>query len=236
MHYSVAAAAVLAGMAGVALGAPVVEAYAGAVAGQTNFGPKCTTYGVQEPIPKAFFGGVSTPLGGLAACGYGGGISDVTAGGGMVSTSQSVTRNWDLSGFSGDGASSAQSGMLASSASGRMTGPTSSTYLHNAGGFSRFLEPAKFTTAGIADGMSGFLELLFTVEGRSEHGFNPPYTSEIISSLFLRIRPGDQPRAVFYLKLSNGSSSLTTEPVVDNITRSAGKASYMYSPGRMQGG
>lgn len=169
--------------------APEVQAYAGAVGGLAQGNPSvpfaCATSG--PTIGDGWFAGIHLPTEGFAGCNLAGGIDDKHAANGTLVSSQTVTSGVGSGGtFTGRADAVASYGKLGVSASGTMTGSTSSFMYHEAAGFARFQDTWTLTAPGIATGTAGTINLGFLVEGAMSSSPHAPSTQQVDLQLGMR--------------------------------------------------
>jgi hypothetical protein len=151
-----------------------LDAYAGVVGGAGNgsIPQGCTTFGRPAELAGFTFAGPSIPLGGLAACGYSGGVSHVSAASGPLTNSKSlapvILGNPGYAGyFDGSANSIANYGKLGASAHANIAGgvPGSSVALYESTGAAQFSDTLTASSPLVANASNGFVRYKFSVDG-----------------------------------------------------------------------
>jgi hypothetical protein len=147
-----------------------LDAYADVVGGAGN---GCSTFGPAPELSGFFtFTGQTLPLGGVASCGYSGGMSHVTAASGPLTNSKSVgpviLGNPGFSGsFDGMANAVANYGKLGASAHANISGglPGSQLALFESIGAAKFSDTLTASSPLVANASVGYVRYQFTVDG-----------------------------------------------------------------------
>ena len=152
----------------------VLNAYAGVIGGAGNgsIAQGCTTYGPPAELAGFSFHSASIPVGGIAACGYSGGVSRVTSASGPLTHTYSlppvILGNPGFSGyFDGKADSIATYGSLGASAHANISGgiPGSPTALFESTGAAQFSDTLTASSPLVADLSAGYVRYQFTIDG-----------------------------------------------------------------------
>jgi hypothetical protein len=160
-----------------------LDAWAGVVAGGGNGSIPlgCTTFGPPATLYDNFtFAGLAVPLGGIAACGYSGDLSQVSAAGGPLTETRSLgptlLGNPGYSGsFTGSASAVADFGRLGAAAHAAISGgiPGSQVALFESVGAARFTDTLTASSPLVAVKSAGFVRYKFSLDGKST-SLGPP--------------------------------------------------------------
>ena len=161
---------------GIAAAASIgLESFAGVVGGAPNGSSipgACSTYGPPEPVGSFFGGsGLSVPLGGIAACGYSGNLTHLTAPTGPLTATSAIAPvflgNPGFAGtFEGSASARANFGTLGASAHGVITGPEGTTLARDGASAAAFFDDILTVSSPlVASHSAGFVKYGFLFEG-----------------------------------------------------------------------
>lgn len=179
-----------------------LDAYAGVVGGAGNgsIAQGCTTYGPPAELSSFFtFSGPAIPAGGIAPCGYAGGIDHAAGATGPITESKSLgpvlLGNPGFSGsYTGSANAVAAYGSLGASANGSFSGglPGSPTALFEGAGAAKFADTLTASSPLVADLSAGFVRYQFDVSGSMTINGTPApfYFGETYMALDLRHQNG----------------------------------------------
>lgn len=156
--------------------AAALDTWAGVIGGAGNgsIAQGCTTYGPPASLGFFSFNGFVVPLGGVAACGYSGTLTQTTAANGPLTQSGSlapvILGNPGFSGsFDGSAAAVASYGGLGAAAHANISGgiPGSPLALFESVGAARFSDTLAAFSPLVANGTAGSVRYRFSVDGLS---------------------------------------------------------------------
>jgi hypothetical protein len=178
--------------------APVLEAYAAAVAGQAVLIPPfgCATSAREV---YAYGAGAIMPTEGYAACGIAGSSQHLTAAAGMQVASRDISHIFpDGSNFNGVAKARANYGVLGVSAYATDSGDTNSFKYHEAAAFARWQDQFTIASPGVSVGALGGAYFTFTIDGTLGHTAVPPYYAQTELDLYMNINtPGGNGYTIF---------------------------------------
>jgi len=194
-HPRVFARLAVLGLVGVCASTPAsaqsVEAFSGIVGGFANtpdaISQGCTTYGPPSTLGTSYGTavGVTEPLGGIAACGFGGGMKSVSGGSSPLSTSQNLAPvplgNPGYSGrFSSSTEGTADYKNLKASAHGLIAGGGVGSPLSLEGGTGAafFNDTLTASSPSVTDLSPGFIRYLFKIDGSLSTSYIPAHYPE----------------------------------------------------------
>jgi hypothetical protein len=205
-----------------------LEVFAGAIggAGNGNIKQGCTTY-VSPYV--SFFGSATSfavPQGGVTACNYFGGTSDLLSAVGPLSTSQSVTGavipDSPPGSYNGSASSHAQYGIVGAAANGTLMGSLSSTVLDEAMGAAFFTDTLTLNSPNVVNGNSGFIAFRFTIDGSLTAGSGPSHEGALLS-----VSSGNSAADLIYQAATFNSGNVTMNSINGSSTAPAG---YTFTP------
>ena len=155
--------------------AAALDTWAGVIGGAGNSSiAGCSTYGPPASLGFFSFNGFVVPLGGVAACGYSGTLTQTTAANGPLPQSRSlapvILGNPGFAGFfDGSAAAVANYGGLGAAAHANISGgiPGSPSALFESVGAARFSDTLAAFSPLVANGTAGSVRYRFSVDGLS---------------------------------------------------------------------